>query len=118
MTAAVAHDERIGRGPARTASILAQWPQRLLDLDLRSTDHLAPLLDLVTLQHDERVGAAADQTETERGRTLGDIGSAERVCHLLVEAGDDGGRRTGAHYHAVPVHDFEARQCILRRSHV
>src|SRR5262245_64773668 len=38
----------------RTVSILAQRFERLLDLDLRSADHLAPLLDLITLQHGER----------------------------------------------------------------
>src|SRR5262245_36198468 len=102
----------------RVASILAQRPERLIDLDLRGTDHLAPLLDLVTLQHCELVGAAADQIETERGRTLGDIGPAERVSHLLVEAGDDRSGRTGTHHHAVPVHDNEARQCFFRRRHV
>src|SRR5262249_5872433 len=56
----------------------------LLGLDLRRTDHVAPLGDLRLLERPELGRRAADQVEAERRGALLHLGIAQRVGDLLV----------------------------------
>jgi len=70
--------------------------RQLFDLDRGGPDHFSPLCDLVAPKRSELIGRAADQVETERGSALRDIGLAQRIHDLLIEAGNDRGGRAGA----------------------
>src|SRR5882672_1412376 len=95
-----------------------EWPPDSIQLRPALLDELGPFGEVGEHEETKFLGRGAGRFRAVRYDALAHVGPVEYSDELIVQPRDDGSGQPGRPDHAVPAHDFEARQLFRDRGQI